>query len=150
MYLMSPRPPQPEVGVFFNLDSSVGNNGSNSNRTDILLVQFLIRKLSVLAASNLSPDQRVRMGRVTVDGRSGPITIDGIRAVQERMRQKHPGTVVDGRVSSARQTGEYGGGIWTIVTLNSSTRKRIRSVWPRLQDLPDCPAALKMDIQRCM
>ena len=150
MYLMSPRPAQPEVGVFFNLDSSVGNYGSNSNRNDILLVQFLIRKLSVVAASNLSPDQRTRMGRVAVDGRSGPITIDGIRAVQEKMREKYPGTVVDGRVSSAGQTGRYGGGTWTIVTLNSSLRKRIPAVWPRLQDLPDCPAALRMEIQKCM
>jgi hypothetical protein len=150
MYLMSPRPPQPEVGVFFNLDSSVGYNGTNSKKTDILLVQFLIKKLSVLAASNLSPDQKSRMGRVTVDGRSGPITIDGIRAVQERMRQKHPATVVDGRVSCARPTGQYGGGIWTIVTLNSSLRKRIPSVWPRLQDIPDCPPSLKTEIQKCM
>ena len=150
MYLMSPRPPQPEIGVFFNLDSSVGYNGANSNRTDILLVQFLIKKLSVLAASTLSPDQRARMGRVTVDGMSGPITVDGIRAVQERMRQKHPATVVDGRVSSARPSLRYGGGVWTIVTLNGSLRKRIPTVWPRLQDLPDCPAGLKIEIQKCM
>jgi peptidoglycan hydrolase-like protein with peptidoglycan-binding domain len=136
--------------MFFNVDSSVGNNGTNSNRADILLVQFLIRKLSVLAASNLSPDQRARMGRVTVDGMSGPITIDGIRAVQERMREKQPGTVVDGRVSGARGRHQYGAGVWTIVSLNSSLRKRIPSVWPRLQDLPDCPAALKIEIQKCM
>lgn len=150
MYLMSPRPPQPDVGVFFNLDSSVGYNGANSNRTDILLVQFLIKKLSVVAASNLSPDQVARMGRVTVDGRSGPITIDGIRAVQERMRQIYPATVVDGRVSSARSSGKYGGGIWTIVTLNSSLRKRIPTVWPRMQDIPDCHPELKIQIKTCM
>ena len=150
MYLMTVRPAQPEVKVFFNLDSSVGNNGTNSNRTDILLVQFLIRKLSVVAASNLSPDQRTRMGRVAVDGRSGPITIDGIRAAQERMRVKYPATVVDGRVSSAGQTGRYGGGVWTIVVLNNSLRRRTQSVWPRLQDLPDCPPALKIAIQECM
>ena len=138
MYLMSPWPAQPEVKVFFNLESSVGNNGTNSNRNDILLAQFLIRKLSAVAAS-ISPDQRTRMGRVAVDGRSGPITIDGIRAVQEKMRGISPGTVVDGRVSSAGHTGRYGGGVWTIVTLNSSLRKRIPAVWPRLQDLPTAP-----------
>ncbi len=150
MYLLSPRPPQRELGVFFNVDSSVGHMGSNSNRTDILLVQFLIRKLSVIAAANLSPNQVARMGRVSVDGMSGPITIDGIRAVQEKMREKYPRTVVDGRVSSARPAGRYGGGIWTIVTLNTSVRSRIPSVWPRLQDVPDCPPTLKLEFQKCM
>ena len=150
MHVMSPRPTNSALPMFFNVNSSVGNNGTNSNRADILLVQFLTRKISVIAAANLSPDQRARMGRVTVDGVSGPITIDGIRAFQERMRQRHPGTVVDGRASSAQDGHVYGNGVWTIVSLNNSLRKRIPSVWPRLQDLPDCPSPLKTEFQKCM
>ena len=149
MHVMSPQPISTVTPMFFNVNSSVGNNGTNSNRIDILLVQFLIRKLSVVAAANLSPDQIARMRRVTVDGVSGPITINGIRAVQERMRQENPRTVVDGRVSSAHGR-QYGEGFWTIVTLNGSLRKRIPFVWPRLQDIPDCPAALKIEFQKCM
>ena len=101
MHVLVPRPLALDVPLFFNVDSSVGNNGMNSIRVDILLVQFMIRKLGELS-TNVSPDRRARMSRVVADGLSGPNTIDGIRAIQEVMRDSRPATIVDGRVSSAR------------------------------------------------
>ena len=149
MHVMAPRKLDISTYIFFNVDSSVGNNAVNSNPVDILLVQFLIRKCAELAADGLRPDRRQRMLRVTPDGRVGPLTIDGIKAVQETMRDKYPGTVIDGRVSYARDY-RYGGGIWTIVSLNFSLRKRTPQIWPRLQDLPGCPGALKIKFQEIL
>lgn len=150
MHVMAPQPAVQGCPIFFNVDSSVGNNGMNSNRTDILLVQFLVRKLGQIA-TNIPTDKRARMAKVVVDGLSGPNTIDGIRAVQELMRDtKAPGTVVDGRISSARGYTYASSTGWTIVNLNAALRSRSQSIWPRLHDLPDCPGELKSEFQKCL
>ena len=141
MYVMAPRPSEGQVPIFFNVDSSVGHKGANSSPEDILLVQFLIRKAGD-SSPNLPPHQRERMRNVAPTGVCDPETIDGIRAVQETMRESHPGTIVDGKVSPARGY-RYGAGIWTIVSLNVTIRKRFPQVWPRLQDFADCPPLVK-------
>ena len=149
MHVLAPKPTNKAIPIFFNVDSTVGNRGANSNKNDILLVQFLIRKSAELAIGTLRPDRRQRMLRVTPDGRVGPLTIDGIKAVQETMREKTPSTVVDGRISPARGY-HYGGGFYTIVSMNNAVRKRRLTVWPRLQDLPGFPAAIKPKFQESM
>ena len=119
----------------------------NSIRVVILLVQFMIRKLGELA-TNVSPDRRARMAKVVADGLSEPNTIDGIRAIQEIMRDSRPATIVDGRISSARGYDYSSGGTWTIVSINSALRRRSPSVWPRLLDFPDCPGELKIEVKK--
>ncbi len=149
MHVLAPQPRNELVPIFFNVDSSVGHNAQNSSPADIMLVQFMIRKSAERDTAGIRPDRKQRMMRVTPDGRCGPITIDGIRAVQEVMKEKHPGTTVDGRVSKARGL-EYGGGFWTIVSLSAAVRRRFPESWPRIQDLGGCPGLLKMEATKSL
>ena len=149
MHILAPQPPRNDIPIFFNINSSVGHQGQNSKREDIMLVQFLIRKSAEKDSAGIKPDQRQRMLRVVADGQCGPITIDGIRAVQETMKERNPRTVVDGRVSPARGY-IYGGGFWTIASLNTAFRKRYRQNWPRLQSIADCPGLLRAEAERCL
>jgi hypothetical protein len=147
MHVLAPRPPKPDIPIFFNVDSTVGQGGANSNIEDILLVQFLVRKTAETASPTLSADRKARMLKVPTTGVCDDATIDGIKAAQEHIRQGIPGTVVDGRVSPARGYDYGGGGSWIVVFLNMQMRIRFSSVWPRLQDLDDCPAQLKTKFQ---
>ena len=142
MHLLA-RPGDPFVPLAFNVDSSVGEGGANSNSTDVALVQFLLKKTS--RSPKLSADTKARMARVRITGSVDPLTVDGIRAIQEHMRRKHPGTVVDGRVSPARGHW-YGEGAWTIVSLNRSMRIQFPSQWPRLQDISECPGSVRSKV----
>ena len=64
--------------------------------------------------------------------------------MQEHLHDQHKGTVVDGRISPARGGGiSYGSANWLIAIINASVRKDFPQVWPRIDLLPDCPAALK-------
>ncbi|MEJ2379442.1 MAG: hypothetical protein P8Y71_30000 [Pseudolabrys sp.] len=144
MHVSAPQPRFDGLPIFFNIDSSVGANAQNSNFADITLVQFLIRKSAERDAGTITLDRRARMLKVVPDGRVGPLTIDGIRAVQETMRDKNPATVVDGRVSPARGY-RYGAGVFTIVSINTANRTRYPEFWPCLHHFPGCPAILKME-----
>ena len=139
MHLLMPKPSNTFVPIFFNVDAAVGNQGANATE-DVLLVQFLLRKSA--GAAGLSASRKTRLLKVKVNGTCDADTIDGIKAAQEHMREKEPGTVVDGRVSRAHGY-DYGGGFWTIATLNRNVRRDFSNVWPRLQDFSDCPASLK-------
>lgn len=150
MQLFTPHPPRPELPIFFNVDSSVGQGGDNSNRDDILLVQFLIRKAGETASPTLSAERKARMLKVQATGIIDDDTIDGIRATQEHIRQSKPGTIVDARVSPARGYDYGGGGSWIIMFLNLQMRIAFPRVWPRLQDLGDCPAELKPRLQQVL
>lgn len=132
----------PNLPIFFNVDSSVGQGGANSNQEDILLVQLLLKKAAERPPATVPASTTQRVARVTLSGTSDSATIDGIRAIQERMRERNPGTIVDGRVSPARGV-SYGEADWTIVTLNTHCRRAFPEVWPRLQDFRDCPPQLR-------
>src|SRR4051812_40527622 len=92
MHVMAPRPSDPSIPIFFNVDASVGEKGSNSSVEDILLVQFLTRRAGKAAGPTVSPDRRERMLNVAPTGVCDRETIDGIRAVQETMKQRIPST----------------------------------------------------------
>src|SRR5262245_14690686 len=128
--------PEKNNHMIFNVESNVGKGGANLTE-DVFLVQFLIQK--ALERRPVSrPDLKERMAKVPLTGVADDDTIDGIKAVQELMRDKFPGTVVDGKVSPARGV-DYGGGLWTIVTLNDTVRLGFPEKWPRIQDLSNCP-----------
>jgi hypothetical protein len=147
MHVLAPRPCIPELTMFFNVDTSVGQGGVNTSPEDILLVQFLVRKVGDTTGigSGVTPERKARMSLVVPTGAIDPVTIDGIRAVQESMREVVAGTKVDGRVSVARNFA-YGSGSDTIVSLNATVRKHFPRIWPRLHDFPDCPALLKVRV----
>ena len=150
MHVLAPQPPNLEIPIFFNVNSSVGRGGANSNIEDILLVQFLIRKVGETASARVSADKKARMLKVQTTGTCGEDTIDGIKATQEHIRQGKPGTVVDGRVSPARGYDYGGGGSWIIVFLNMQMRLAFPRIWPRLQDFADCPPQLKAKFQEVL
>ena len=147
MHVVAPRPRGSTLSIFFNVDSSVGENGVNTSLEDVLLVQFLLHKIGEGGiGAGITRDRQMRLLRVVPTGVCNPVTISGIRAVQEAAREQKPATVVDGCVSVARGY-SYGRGDFTIVTLNASVRAHHPRVWPRLQDFPDCPAQLRLRVQ---
>jgi hypothetical protein len=129
--------------LIFNVDAPVGQGGTNALE-DVYLVQFLILKAAE-RATRVGPDLKTRMLRVPLSGKADDATIDGIKAVQEQVQKTFPGAVVDGRVSPALGV-NYGGGIWTIVTLNDSVREYYPERWPRLQDLKGCPPVVRIKV----
>jgi hypothetical protein len=140
-------PPNDVIPMMFNVDKHVGPACPNL-ADDVLLVQFLIRK-SAERTPDLPPDKKARMSKVPTSGICDAATIDGIKAVQERVREKHPPNVVDGIVSPAKGT-NYGTGIWAITILNSTVRLDFPERWPRLQDFPDCPPALSVRVRQVL
>jgi hypothetical protein len=151
MHVKAPQPPDPKLPIFFNVSASVGNQAANANSDDIFLVQFLIRAIAEAVPASLPGGQarRERMLKVPLSGAIDPATIDGIRAWQEGAKQLFPGTVVDGRVSSARGY-LYGGVMWTIVHMNAVFRANFPQLWPRLQDHPRCPVGLKLRVPQVL
>ena len=151
MHIMAPKPPDPKLPIFFNLDASVGEMGENSSAEDILLVQFFLHTIATMvpASSTDGEARRQRMLLVPVSGSCDEATIDGIRAWQEGRKTTFPGTIVDGKVSCARGY-FYGGGEWTIVDLNMMFKKLFLGIWPRLQDAPDCPPLLQAKSAECL
>lgn len=142
MHIIAPKPAERPFEMFFNVDAAVGHRGTAS-RVDVLLVQFMIRKIGPHVNK---PALKARMTSVTLSGLNDDKTIDGIKAVQEHMRERMPGTIVDGRASPARGY-RYGGGGWTIAVLNAGIKQHFSDVWPRLQDFPDCPGEVKEKVQ---
>jgi hypothetical protein len=152
MHIVATRPVVPELPIFFNVDSSVGENGQNSSAEDILLVQFLLHEIAAAAKSSKPGGEahRQRILKVPMSGASDAATIDGIRAWQEGRKEGMPATIVDGRVNSARGVFYVKGGEWTIVDLNAMFRTLFPKIWPRLQDHPSCPSLLKTRVPQIL
>jgi hypothetical protein len=148
MHVLAPRPSNPQLPLYFNVDTSVGQGGANSSREDILLVQFLLRKVGD-ASPEVPPHRREVMRNVDPTGVCDADTIAGIRAAQEVMRERFPSTVVDGKVSTAR-TYEYGRGVYTIVSLQVTLRRKFPKEWPRLDEFADCPPELKTRVPKIL
>src|SRR5262245_19751088 len=139
------------IPIFFNIDASVGKNGSNGNSDDVLLVQFLLKKNGELVPGVTPEGAQANevMKKVPLTGQIDQATIDGITAFQAARKREYPGTIVDGRVSPATQY-MYGGHFFTIAAMNGYIRKFAPQVWPRLHDFSDCPAILKVKIPQIL
>jgi hypothetical protein len=152
MHIVATRPMVPNVPLFFNVDGSVGEQGQNSSAEDILLVQFLLHEIAVGAKASKPGGEahRQRILKVPMSGACDAATIDGIRAWQEGRKDDMPRTIVDGRVDSAHGVFYVRGGEWTIVDLSQVFRSLFPNIWPRLQDHPKCPAALKSRVPQVL
>jgi hypothetical protein len=137
--------------LILNVNTSVGRGGQNSNIEDILLVQFLLRKLvermPATTPAGKAADEVMR--RIQFTGAADPTTIAAIEAFQQSQRAAVSGTIVDGKVSPAHGIA-YGGGAWTIAQLNFFIRKSCQDVWPRLDKFGDCPGLLKSRIPQIL
>lgn len=148
-HVLAPRPPDSQLPVFFNLDSSVGHQGSNSNREDILLVQFLLKALAQKVHSEAGKQIRPILERTPQTGVVDEATIRSIVALQELQKSKGNTRVVDGRVSPARGY-RHSGGYYTIVLMSGALRQDFRQQWPRLDQIPGCPAGIKQMMARLL
>ncbi len=140
MHVVAPRPSNPQIPMFINIDSTVGK-GMAASVEDILLVQFLLRKVGDSALA-MDTDKKEAMRNVAPTGVCDDETVIGIKAFQESIQQKLPSSAVDKKVSSAHGY-SYGRGVYTIVHLQVTVRRLFPKVWPRLQDFADCPPLLK-------
>ena len=131
-----------QLPMFINIDSAVGHNAANSNQEDIMLVQFMLKKVAEKAPPSNDKAKKTHaiMKQVAISGRIDATTIDAITEFQESMRRKlGRSVIVDGRVSRARGYYYSGATFYTIVSLNGYMRRHYPQKWPRLQDFPDCP-----------
>lgn len=143
MHVLAPRPSNPQIPMYLNVDTKV-QKGAAASVEDVLLVQFLLRKIGD-SALPMDTDKKEAMRNVDPTGVCDDDTVNGITAFQRTIQQKLPGTIVDGKVSSAHGY-SYGRGVYTIVHLQVTLRRLFPKVWPRLQDFPDCPPVLKKRI----
>lgn len=135
VHVLAPRPPQAFIPIFYNVDTSVGRNGTNASFDDIMLVQFFLR----LIGRGTAPGSKLAsLADVPVTGNINPRTIAAIETLQTASR-----VPADGRVSVA--TGyRHGAGFFTIVTLNFNVKERFKAQWPNIEEMPDCPHTLNL------
>ena len=143
VHVEAPRPPDPNIPVFFNVDSAVGRMAPNSLE-DVLLVQFLLKSLATHMTTEKGRKIQPILAATPQSGRCDDATIKSIEAFQRAM-----GSIVDGRISPARGY-TYGSGIFSIVNLNSTVRNDYPKVWPRLDQMPNCPGGLKSVLPRIL
>ena len=139
--VLAPQPPLSVLPVYFNLDSSVGNKGANSNRDDVLLVQFLLKALAQKVHTQVGRQVKPILSQTPQTGVVDQATIRSIVTFQELQKGKGNMNVVDGRVSPARGY-RHSGGFYTIVGLNAALRQDFPKQWPRLDLIPGCPGGI--------
>ena len=148
-HLLAPQASNPNLPVFFNVDGVVGAPPAANKREDVLLVQFAFKIISESAIATSEPVVTEAARAVTMSGIADPATINAIRVFQQaRIARGSAGTVVDGRVSPAKEGYAFGRGIWTIVVLNESLQARNVQVWPRIDQIPGCPNELQQMVVR--
>jgi hypothetical protein len=146
-YFYAPRPAHPDLPAFFNVNGVVGAPPAQNGREDVLLVQFAFNLIGFHPISTTSPAVLAAAKAVRMTGAIDPETVAAIRAVQEHLKVKHPGQIVDGRVSPAHGDIFYGE-IWTVCHLNFTFQARFKDVWPRLDKIPGCPSEIQQMVHR--
>ena len=147
MHILAPRPPNPELPIFFNVDGVVGESPSRNLVEDVLFVQFVFRFVADHPVHVTTPGLLQILNAVQPSGQIDDETIAAIRATQEAFRSRTPGVIVDGRVSPAHGY-IYGGAAWTIVDYNNILQEQCKDVWPRLDKLQGCPSLLAAAVVR--
>ena len=123
-------------GHFYNLDQAVGMNAPNK-RTDVLLVQFLLR-------TNLDGDPSAKgFPALSVDGVFGLATLHWILNMQLKHANGNPAAIVDGKVHPARDLfNRHGTDFYHLLLLNNGLRLRAPDTFKDLAAAAACPAAL--------
>lgn len=149
-HLLAPQNSLPTLPVFFNVDGVVGAAPAANKREDVLLVQFAFTVIAASPSPDSSAEFNLAVAAVKLTGTADAATVNAIRATQQEVKKKGlTGTVVDGCVSPAKGGYDYGGGgTWAIVHLNESMQHRHLKLWPRIDQIPGCPAELKQMVVR--
>lgn len=82
MHIVTTRPADANLPIFFNVDTSVGKQGRNSSQEDILLVKLLLKVTAEAATAKdaVGEARRQRVLKVPVTGVADAATMDGIHA----------------------------------------------------------------------
>jgi len=144
---------QPTLPIFYNLDASVGAGGENSRPDDIMLVQFMLKKIG--ERSNVSTQTGADasgLRNTMVTGAVDANTIDAIMTFQQIVAGRDAsGIAVDGRINTAKG-GAYGFGnlLYSIVHLNATFKRRYWDDYLLIDRFPDCPGILATGVKRAL
>jgi len=148
MHMLAPKPANRQLPIFFNLDSVVGASPAQNLSEDVMFVQFCLRFAGDHPAGVKSPELLPILRAVNPTGAIDTATIEAIRATQQSIKKEFSGTVVDGRVSPAHGYFFGSHGAWTIIHFNNTVQEQCKDLWPRLDKVLGCPAALAAAVIR--
>ncbi|AKC85916.1 hypothetical protein [Pseudoxanthomonas suwonensis] len=132
----------------WNLDSSVGRGGQNSNPCDVSYLQWYY---ALAAAHPNTPEERkVVYRKVRITGTCAGTDADPLvgAIIAHQRHLKHP--QVDGRVSVARGTGFVGTSGFFILRIGARLAHMHPRAWPRLDLIPGCPPLVAQAVQNAV
>ncbi len=141
VHVLAPRPSQHDIPVFLNIDAPVGR-GQPNKPEDVLLVQFLMRKIGENPPGYVTPASAQTLKKVQPTGKVDQATLDGIAAVEKSAKMN------DAKVSVAQGYGFGGSQAYVIVKLNAAVKAAYRNVFPNIDQLPGCPGPLATAVRR--
>ena len=128
----------PDLPGYYNVDNVVGRPPALNDSEDVFLVQYCLH----LFKHHPTSEHKHIWSAVPLTGLIDAPTIAGIEQVQRNVKERRPGTIVDGRVSRGRGY-SYGSSQFTIAILNEGVQRLFYTDWPRLDRMPACPPKLK-------
>lgn len=130
--------------LFYNIDAAVGDRGLNE-RTDVLLVQYLLKENTRLKSLSYLQAQEVGGGS-PVDGVWTPHWGTLLHNYQNDLRHRGKPIVIDGRVDpvvAGRVRGPIQHMQYTILWLNMGYQEVRPADFPRMAEANDCPGELR-------
>jgi hypothetical protein len=129
----------------WNIDSSVGKGGANSNVADVSFLQWyytLAANFHLTTPENQAVYRAVKItGSCT--GRDNDPLVAAIFAQQRGMN--HP--FIDGKVSVVTGSGKVSDKAFFLIRLEARFAVMYPDAWPRLDRIPGCPSSV-LDIAR--
>jgi hypothetical protein len=132
-YLYGPK-------FMWNLDSSVGKGGANSNPADVSFIQWyytLASDFHLTQEPNRTIYRKVKITG-TCNGTDSDPLVAAIIAQQRSVN--HP--QVDGKVSVVTGSGKIGANAFFLLRLEARFAVMHPNAWPRLDLIPSCPGTI--------
>ena len=132
----------------WNLSCSVGKGGQNNIAADVSYIQWYY---ATAAAHALTPPERKLVySKVSVTGTCRGTTDDPlVQAILTHQKAlNHP--IVDGKISVATGDGRVGELAFFVLRLGARFSDMYPQFWPRLDLIPNCPAAVAQVVRACV
>jgi hypothetical protein len=125
----------------WNLTASVGKGGANTNAADVAFIQWYYTLAANFHLTEQPNKDVYRYVRITgtCTGADGDPLVKAI--VQQQRSMNHP--TVDGKVSVVSGPGKVGDKAFFLLRLEARFAVMYPNAWPRLDLIPNCPAAVK-------
>lgn len=144
VHILAPQPPRPEFPVFFTVDTPVGKGAGLGEPADVMLVQLLLRAMAARPPAGARPEHVALWAVAPLSGAADAATAEAIAAAQAHFGLPRTGVVeVAGGYRRAAMT-------HAIVLMNDAVRRAWWELFPNLDQLPDCPAALARSLRRAL